>query len=614
MGTSRHARGNGQIGSTKKHRIWPWILGIFIILIALAAVGGIFGYKFYTEAKEVKAHEEKALGLMSGFSDLSSADSLNTIAQKLPEIQQETSSAKAIAHGSLWNVAAKVPKIGDDVTTVQGMTTAVDSIVTDSVPGFVNAVSGLQSAQLTTGDGQLNIQPILDAQQSIAAANTSLQNNITAFNDLPEPHIGMVKNAYTNAKTKLNSAATTIDSLSKTINILPDFLGSSQPRTYLVMAMTTSEARSSGGLIGSVGTMTTDNGKISIGDFRSNKEYIQYGAGDPTEDESRIFTSTGPLQMSFDVRDLAAYPDTSRTAEGMRAIWQRTPWGSAQQVDGVILLDPVFLQELIKISGNVTLTNGQVLTGDNTAEFLLNTVYKDYSPTEQDVYFGEVAAQSVGTMFSNMDMNKLGQTANAMGSMAQGRHFSMYSFDENIEKTVSDAGFTAHTPSSEKHPKIGVYVTEQNASKMDWYIHRTSKITRSSCNTDGSQTYHVEYTLTNTLTSGEAASLPAYIIGVKQANMPQAHGVEKVLIYPPAGGSIANLQTVGTVTQTRDETLNGKAIKASLANLAPGASATYSFDVTTSSKSITDLAVDQTPMGWTDSGVTMDTQACTIGK
>jgi hypothetical protein len=90
--------------------------------------------------------------------------------------------------------------------------------------------------------------------------------------------------------------------------------------------------------------------------------------------------------------------------------------------------------------------------------------------------------------------------------------------------------------------------------------------------------------------------------------------VEKVLIYPPAGGGIENLQTKGTITESRDETLNGKAIKASLANLAPGASATYSFDVTTSKKSVTDLAVDQTPMGWTDSGVTMDMQACTIGK
>ncbi|WP_324249185.1 DUF4012 domain-containing protein [Bifidobacterium longum] len=93
------------------------------------------------------------------------------------------------------------------------------------------------------------------------------------------------------------------------------------------MAMTTSEERSAGGLIGSVGVVTTDNGKINIGDFRSNGEYIPYGAGDPTGDEQRIFQQWGPLNMSFDVRDLAVYPDTSRSAEGMRAIWQRTPWG-----------------------------------------------------------------------------------------------------------------------------------------------------------------------------------------------------------------------------------------------------------------------------------------------
>lgn len=60
-----------------------------------------------------------------------------------------------------------------------------------------------------------------------------------------------------------------------------------------------------------------------------------------------------------------------------------------------------------------------------------------------------------------------------MGSMAEGRHFSMYAFDETAEKTISDAGFTAQTPSSEEHPQVGVYVTEQNPSKMGWYIHRT---------------------------------------------------------------------------------------------------------------------------------------------
>ena len=316
------------------------------------------------------------------------------------------------------------------------LVSVVDSLVSDSVPQFMNVLSTLKSAQLSSGDGQLNLQPILEAQKNIATANQSLQQQVQKYQQLPKAHIGMVKNAYATGNTQLTKMADKVNQLSGTFQILPDFLGSDQPRTYALMAMTTSEERSSGGLIGSVGVVTTDNGKIGIGDFRSNGEYIPYGAGDSTEDEQRIFRQWGPLNMSFDVRDLAVYPDTSRSAEGMRAIWQRTPWGSNTQLDGVLMVDPVFLQELTKISGNVTIPDGTVLTGDNTAEFLLNKVYIDYPVSMQDALFAQVAEQTVGSMFSNVDLTKLTKVAQLMGSMAEGRHFSMYAFDETAEKPL----------------------------------------------------------------------------------------------------------------------------------------------------------------------------------
>ena len=187
--------------------------------------------------------------------------------------------------------------------------------------------------------------------------------------------------------------------------------------------------------------------------------------------------------------------------------------GSNTQLDGVLMVDPVFLQELTKISGNVTIPDGTVLTGDNTAEFLLNKVYIDYPVSMQDALFAQVAEQTVGSMFSNVDLTKLTKVAQLMGSMAEGRHFSMYAFDETAEKTISDAGFTAQTPSSEENPQVGVYVTEQNPSKMGWHIHRTSKVTRSTCDNDGSQTYHVEYKMTNTLESSQIGALTSYILG-----------------------------------------------------------------------------------------------------
>lgn len=621
---SRHSAEHGHTPRShgKRRHVWPWI--VLVVLVAVAAVGAVSALTLYRQAMEVKAHEERAISLMAGLKGLSGSsasgvgkdtvDSINTV---LPQLQAETAAAQHITEGTLWSVASHMPVYGKDIATVRGMTRIVHQLTTKPLPQLADTLGTLANASLTTDDGSLNLEPITQAAASMKAANQPLQQLVRQYDALPRPNIGKIATAYDAGRKQLTTAGTTIDDLSNALDIIPGFLGSGGAKTYAVMAMTTSEARSSGGLLGSVGVMTTDNGKISIGDFRSNTEYIPYGAGDPTADEHRIFNEWGPLQMSFDMRDLAVYPDAQRSAEGMRAIWQRTPWGAGQNLDGVLMVDPVFLQKMVAINGQVTLSDGRVLTGDNTAEFLLNTVYKEYPVSMQDQYFTEVATQSISAMFSNINLTKLTQVGQAMSSLAQGRHFSMYSFDEATEASLKSAGFTASTPDDEANPKIGVYITEQNPSKMDWYVHRTTKITRTTCNGDGSQTYHVQYTLNNTLTNTALATLPDYIAGGAQLpSLARGMAAEKMLIYAPAGGSIANITTSGNGTVSvapKQTTMNGKNVTTTLVLLNPGKSMTYSFDVTTSPKATADLGVDQTPMGWEDPGVSVDTSACAIG-
>ncbi|MFR0573990.1 DUF4012 domain-containing protein [Bifidobacterium boum] len=644
---SRHSAEHGHTPHShgKRRHVWPWI--VLVVLVAVAAVGAVSALTLYRQAMEVKAHEERAISLMSGLKELSGSsasgvgkdtvDSINTV---LPQLQAETAAAQHITEGTLWSVASHMPVYGKDIATVRGMTRIVHQLTTKPLPQLADTLSTLANASLTTDDGSLNLEPITQAAASMKAANQPLQQLVQQYDALPRPNIGKIATAYDAGRKQLTTAGTTIDDLSNALDIIPGFLGSGGAKTYAVMAMTTSEARSSGGLIGSVGVMATNNGKISVGDFHSNKEYLPYGEGNPTTDEQRIFKDWGPLQMAIDLRDLAVYPDTQRIAEDMRTIWQRAPWGANQQLDGIITVDPVFLQKMVAINGQVTLSDGRVLTGDNTAEFLLNTVYKEYPESMQDQYFTEVATQSISAMFSNINLTKLTQVGQAMSSLAQGRHFSMYSFDEATENSLKSAGFTASTPDDEANPKIGVYIDEQNPSKMGWYVHRTSKLTRTSCNDNGSQTYHVEYTLTNTLTSAEAVTLPEYINGgayalqrlqeklatntlidgnagsSKVPSLKLGTAAEKMLIYPPAGGTISHVSSRGSGTvyvNPRSTMLNGKAVTTSLVLLTPGQSVTYSFDVTTSPKATADLGVDQTPMGWEDSGVSVDTSACAIG-
>lgn len=584
----------------KRRRVWPWVVGILTIVVLTLAAVGVMGFQLFKQAEQVQAHENSAIAMLSKFSS-GDAETLANAGDILPQIAHETQQAQDIAHGGLWNTAAKMPFIGSDISTVQGMTAAINDIVQDSIPQFVNVLKTLNDAQIANGDNGVNLQPIIDAVEPLKKANASFQQQVRDYDALPTPSISMIRSAYDKGETQLNDLADRVNALSNTFQILPTLLGDGQQRTYAVMAMTPSEMRSSGGLIGSVGDLTTSNGTVHIGDFRPNGDYLPYGIGDHSADMKRVFTDEGPLHMSFDIRDLAVFPNTADSAVAMQSVWNRTPWGQNTPLDGVIMVDPVFLQQLIAINGNVTLPDGTVLTGDNTAEFLMNTVYQKYPENETDTLFGVVASQAMKSMFSHMDMGKLYKTGEMLGTMAKGRHFTMYAFDEHVEQGIQAAGFTGQTPNSEDDPSVGIYLTEQNPSKMGWYIKREAKIQRVNC--DDGDLYHVEFMVHNTMTEDEAKTLPMYITGNNSNNTGKA--MEKILFYAPQGGSISNLmQLGGKVDAVKETTIDGVNAYETYAQVNPGQIATFTFDVRVSTKATAPLTIDQTPMGWVDDGIT----------
>lgn len=597
----------------RSHVVRNVVLAALGVLVVLGAVGGFCAWRFYQQAMDVRDHELAAVEAVSGLQDISQLRDADTMNAAIKQAQSHASAAKEITGGALWRVASYVPVLGDDVTTVRGMVDVVDGMVGDTLPSLASTVQTLMNSGLSGGgEGQLNLQPIADAQDGFAKANELVQQQADAINALPQPHIGVVRSAYEQGKEQINKVADMLDQVSGMVQAMPKLLGQDGPRTYLLVAQTTSEQRSGGGLVGSLGTMQVDNGNISVGDFHSNKEFVPLGES-ATAEEHDVFS--GPLSFSFDVRDLFAVPDFSRTAEMLNTVWQRSEY--ACDIDGVIAIDPLFIQEMVRINGDITLDNGQVLTGDNTAEFMLNGIYKAFDPDTQDVYFEYVASAVMDGAFSNMTMDKMMQIAQAMGTLAEGRHFYAYTFHEDEAEYFQGVGFAKSAPDSETDPEVGIYMNEQNASKLGWYLRRSSTITRTACNADGSQTYHVTFSITNTLTSDEMASATTYILGGAQPGVdgivaPAGTSAQRMLFYAPAGGSITNLTASGDVRDQENKTMDGKNLITNVAYIAPGETVTFDFDVTTSAKAESDLRLDQTPAGWLDENVTYDTSACSI--
>ena len=154
-----------------------------------------------------------------------------------------------------------------------------------------------------------------------------------------------------------------VHSLNSIVQVLPSMLGTEShandaPRNYLILAQTNAEARPSGGLTGSLGLVTVQGGHVSLQPFVSDSE-IQ-NADEPvvdlTAEERLLFTD----KLGKDIRDVNFTPDFPRTGEIVSAMWNRQ-YGVA--VDGVIAIDPLFLQNMLAVTGGVVMPDGSTLDG-----------------------------------------------------------------------------------------------------------------------------------------------------------------------------------------------------------------------------------------------------------
>ncbi len=426
-----------------------------------------------------------------------------------------------------------------------------------------------------------------------------MQRYTEEFDRIPTPRIGIVANALNSSRGMLDRANYYMQAaVDEYIPNLPTWLGYEGKQTYAILAMTPGEMRASGGLIGAVGTVTITNGKIAIGDFESNLKFANDGisARNLTEDENRLYREEGPMSLNYDVRDIANSPDNVRVADYFKAIWSNTEIGKTTELNGVVLADPLMVQSLVKVLGDVTLPNGTVLTGTNTADFLINTAYKEYPAEETDAMFGTVAKACVQRLMGDLDAGKLGKLASEMLTLAHNRHLAVYSFDPTMQQIFWDFGLTSTVPLDEAKPEIGIYITENNPSKMGWYIKRSTKITQLDCLEDGPAKYHVEYTIRNTMTDEESKTLPWYITGAR-SEFPDSQGTsfEKIVFMPPAGGTMSDFEVTGNGADPVADSLNYRLIYTTITQVQPESEVTYSFDVIVSPDAKQKLGVDETP-------------------
>ena len=370
-------------------------------------------------------------------------------------------------------------------------------------------------------------------------------------------------------------------------------LGDGGSRTYLLMAQQNAELRATGGLPGSIGPLIVENGKITVGEFVAGSTNFSTEAnmhGDVTAEENALFSD----RMATRITDTNFNPDFPRVAHFAKGLYEA---GTGQKVDGVIAIDPVFLQYLLALAGGVDAA-GINVNGDNAAALMLHDAYNMLSVEQTDQFFSGVAGLAFKQIMGNLGEVGFSNLFKTLGRGIAEHRFLAWMENPEEEELVTLMGCSGALKDDPAEPELGVYFADETWSKISWYFSSNTHVDEGVKNSDGTTSYRVTTTMTNNLTLAEAANQVDYITGYHPNKKNRAGMFMHVYLVAPAGGSISNISTEGGDFSPQPFTempYNQWTFFTASPVLAGGETITISYDVTVSAEAEQPLMVRTTP-------------------
>jgi len=576
----------------RKRRRRKILIGVLVIVAALAVFAGAFVWS----ALHVKNELQQAVSGVQGLQQTISEADTSKLEKQTTAFSDHVSKAYKQTSSPLWQVASVVPYVGNDISAVRTTVAAMENISSQALPQLVKVAENVDLNSIHVENGTIEISGLEASQQPLQIADDTIDKatrEVKTVKAMKTPHIAQVADALKTAETYCEKLDSMVHSLNSIVQVLPSMLGTEShandaPRNYLILAQTNAEARPSGGLTGSLGLVTVQGGHVSLQPFVSDSE-IQ-NADEPvvdlTAEERLLFTD----KLGKDIRDVNFTPDFPRTGEIVSAMWNRQ-YGVA--VDGVIAIDPLFLQNMLAVTGGVVMPDGSTLDGTNTAQTLLHDVYARMAPQETDEYFAVAAQAAFDHIMQNAGDFK--SYVKALSTSVEQGHVMVWSAHEDEQNLIADSAISGKLITEGAKPQVGVYISDETESKMDWYLHREVTTEFQKVARNGANQYTVHIKLQNTITAEEAASEADYVTGAGNI-VPKGQIKTALFIYAPANGRLVDWEFQNADDYKGVTLHDGLTVGVGDVTLQPGES--YEITVHVQSAPDTDepLTLRQTPL------------------
>ncbi len=485
----------------------------------------------------------------------------------LTSLQASTGEAKKHTDGPLWAALTVVPFVGDSADATRVVSRNLDDIAQHALPPVVEVSSSLDAEVFRPRNGRFDLAILQQLRLPVTRASTVLAENeaeIAAIST--DGLIGPVRRPITTLKAKAAEAQFAASSAARALQLAPAMLGGDGERKYVLLFQNNAEARSTGGLPGAYAILVANRGRITFGQQGSGTDIRRFSQPvvDLTEDELDIY---GEL-MATDFRDVNLTPEFSRTAEIVREMVRKE---LDVDVDGVISVDPVALQYMLKATGPIRAAGGTRLTSKNAVDVLLSEVYSRFpSPPLQNAFF----ATSARRIFDAV----LDGKGNARASLRQlakaSKEHRILVWSSNTQEQASLAETRvagAFRRSASTRPQVGVYLNESTQSKMSYYLDARSSARAVGCSSDGEQTIRLTTTFRSTAPT-DVGSLPRYVTGFDNDDT-RGTMVLDTRFFGPADGKFTSFTVNGVARPLSGREFKGRPVNIGIFRLEPGQSA-----------------------------------------
>ena len=576
-------------GERKKRRV----AAVVAVIVAVVLVAfGVSGFMLFNSAKTVKSQAKETVEIVGGLKDKVTSGDFSTLPDDAKKIDELCSSMKKETSSPVWTMASFIPVYGGDINAARTM---VDALSDVSSGALVPMADNL--AQATPGklfqDGTINVSALQAVTDSLSDSSKAFKSANEKIQGIGDTHIAQVTELVDRAKDGFATLNGAVDAAEKVAPVLPQMLGANgQTRNYLLYAMNNVEIRACGGFGGSQGLISVTDGQMSIGEFVPRIGLSEDEAVESVDEEDEaLFGNHSNLYNSGNTYS----PDWPRNSQRVAALW-KSQYG--QDVDGVVGIDPVFLQYLLGLVGNVSLPDGTVVDGTNAAKVLMHDVYWNYPVEESDGIFASVASAAFDKILGGIGDVDVTKLVGAFERGAEEGRLIAWMRNDDEQNAIKETGIDASLPDPDDpsaDPVAGVYFNNLSFSKLDWYLNADTQIGQGVKNGDGTCSYRITVTLTNIMTQEEAGKLPDYVAaGASDA----ARDDERlnVSVFAPTGGNISDLTVEGTQFGLGAATWHGIPFYSGTVDLHAGETTTITYTLTTSAEAgDKPLTLRQTP-------------------